>query len=258
MNTFLAHTTAIADAAEQLVATARSLGYGYPFPMMVDVEKGPEGPTLTLNGLPAFTCLERYRSPTAKAAGIAAVSAHTRVAVEAAAHRLAMALDAIDAPMRGLTGWAAGDVLGLYFRLSFADPKGNWGRISFADVSAQSDHTVCGTLCLDTATLCPVMGREATDAKERLRTTCDRLGNLLDHVLDRTKHWPAEGLFTWRIRDEPAPSRGFGPSRDVFAPTEEAALEADLWWHFQAPLTAIGPRLPRRLVENLTLATQDS
>lgn len=246
MNTFLAYTTAIADAAEQLVATALSLGYGYPFPMMVDVEKGPEGPILTLNGLAAFTCFERYRSPTAKAAGMSAVSAHTRVAVEAAAHRLAMALDAIDAPMRGLTGWAAGDVLGLYFRLSFADPKD------------PADPVVCGTLCLDTATLCPIMGQEATDAKERLRTTCDRLGNLLDHVLDRTKHWPAEGLFTWRIRDEPAPSRGFGPSRDVFAPTEEAALEADMWWHFQAPLYAIGPRLPRRLVENLTLATQDT
>jgi hypothetical protein len=235
MDTFFARTTAIADAGEALVRAAHAAGYSYPFPFNIGTDAGDDATTtLTMQGYSTFTCLNRYQVPTQPVA----TSVHTRMAIEAPAARLALALEDLECTLRAIPGWAGGDVLGLYTRLSFRCDK---------DRPAGSVPTVFGTLCLELATTCPILGHKASNVEDPFRDTCDRLGRMLDHVHQRTRHWDRDNLCTWHVRDmRTSPSNGPTPAREVFAPTQADALEADSWWHFQAPLYAVAERLPVR------------
>jgi hypothetical protein len=232
MTHFLPYTTAIADAGEALVRAAHTAGYTYPFPFHVDFEKNTQGPVLTMQGLQAFACLTRYQSslkPVQK-------SHHTRLAIEAEAYRLALALENLDKALRTLPGWPGYDTLGLHMLLSFHLKEPN------------ANATVLGTLCLELATLCPIMGDKARKGQKPLRLTCNHLGHMLDHVWKRTQHWDTNNLYTWHVRDLHTPSSNMStPVREVFAPTEQDALEADTWWHFQAPLYTTTEYLPPRM-----------
>lgn len=233
MTTFTTHAQAIAKAGETLVGIAMDAGVLYPFPLAIDTERTDDGPALLIQGMPALDGLQRFgrRNP----AGMS-LSAHVQIALTAAARRLAGALLALEQDARALPGWVGGDALGLQTRLLFGIPS----------TAISRDDGVFGLVILETASLCPVMGAKASEVSATFRSTCLHLGRMLDHVAERTRHWHPDGLATWHVRDARYPLTRPAPVREVFAPTEKAALEADTWWHFQPPLYAVPAHLPER------------
>lgn len=233
MTTFARHTESIAEAGETLVGIAMDVGFLYPFPMAIDTTPTKDGPDLLIQGMPAIDGLQRFGR---KSLRRMALSAHAQLSLTAASRRLAGALFALEQDARALPGWVGGDALGLHTRLLFGIPSTCTSR----------DDGIFGFITLETASLCPVMGSKASEVSDPFRDTCMRLGQMLDHVAARTRHWHPDGLATWHVRDARHPITRPGPVREVFAPSEEAALEADTWWHFQPPLYAVAERLPAR------------
>ena len=236
---FIAHAQAIAETGMAFVDAATAAGMRYPFPLAIDIDATPDGPALLVQGLPALEGVQRFcrRAPQA-----APLSAHAHLALTAAAGAFAKALSALEQDARALPGWVGGDALGLHTKLLFGAPAG-----STEAHKAPGTAGVHGLVTLETASLCPVMGRKATEISEPFRATCLQLGKMLDHAAERTRRWDPGALDVWHVRDARYAVSQPGPVREVFAPSEEAALEADTWWHFHPSLYAVPTRhLPER------------
>lgn len=202
----VATTTAFAAQAQAYVQWG-TLSIGLP---------ESDGDILTINSRPLEADMHARRAD---------LSAHAHLGLLAAASNCASAIQALERATRAIPGYPHGDALGILLQVVLT--------------TTRPSPILTGTLCLEGAAICPSGQRQLTNAP--LHGQGPILAERLTQAAQATATW-TDTLAEWWVSDAPRPGRPKAPVRAVFAPGQEEALAADLWWNWRAPMAQIPSR----------------